>query len=446
MPKLIAKDDIGKKVFLRSLANAPELVTDRLEPDNWETNVLCRVDGSGGKYLVSVCFAKGKIEYDVSCRSADPFKDVSQRRPIGPYGKDGFPDLEAALAYSNGEGESPLALETWPATAEEIAAIPCLSPSRNSQPCEIDPPGPGEPPPAEVLGLPPSEEVRGVADPVADAYRKFVASLAYIGTEKEAILCDSNPFYVTRWDMPKDENLCLLEILFGSAPGVLAGFREEIIEEEKEDIEPVPEDAGEEWCREVGDMYYGQPEPLRLYLQWRRMAKKAAGIVSTLSFPKVGREIFRFRVEPECFSPCSPDAYHYRAWEFGEGWVAVAKVGVRDDDYVAHLVPLPLGFVRADRFLKGLCRLFNENGYAWSGATPFLGWFQAVEGPWGKIGRTELALAVASGYADFFGRGPWHKGEICRWSEARLRRVAGELSRAGLDPLDLVHRAYIGDR
>ena len=79
MHKLIARDDIGKKVFLRSLANAPELVTDRLGPDNWETNVLCRVDGSGGKYLMSVCarpFAKGKIEYDVSCRSADPFKDV----------------------------------------------------------------------------------------------------------------------------------------------------------------------------------------------------------------------------------------------------------------------------------------------------------------------------------------------------------------------------------
>ena len=449
MPKLIAKDDIGKKVFLRSLANAPELVTGRLGPDNWETNVLCRVDGSGGKYLVSVCFrrfAKGKIEYDVSCRSTDPFKDVSQRRPVGPYGKDGLPDLGAALAYANGEGESPLAVGTRPATTEDIAAIPCLSPSKNSQPGEIIRPGPDIPSPAVALGLPPAEELRRVSAPVADAYRKFLASLVYIGTEKEAILCDSNPFYVTRWDMPKDENMCLLEILFGNAPGILAGFREEIIEEEKEDIEPVPEDAGEEWCREVGDIYYGQPEPLRLYLQWRRVAKEAAGIVSALAFPRVGREIFRFRVEPESFGPCAPDAYHYRGWEFGEEWVIVAKVGVHDDDYVAHLVPLPLGYVRVDRFLKGLCTLFNENGHAWSGATPFLGGFHAVEGSWGKIGRTELALAVACGYADFFGRGPWHGGEICKWSEARLRRVAEELSRAGLDPLDLVHRAYIGDR
>ena len=449
MARLIAKDDIGKKVFLRSLANAPELVTARLGSDNWETNILCRVDGSGGKYLVSVCFrpfAKGKIEYDVSCRSADPFKDVPQRRPVGPYGKDGFPDLEAALAYANGEGKSPLALGTRPATAEEVAAIPCLSPSKNAKPDEIVRPGPDIPPPSVALGFPPAEGLRGVSAPVLDAYREFLASLAYIGTEKEAILCDSNLFYVTRWDMPKDENLCLLEILFGNAPGILAGFREEIIEEEKEDIAPVPEDAGEEWCREVGDMYYGQPEPLRLYLQWRRVAKEAAKIVSTVSFPKVGREVFQFRVEPDCSVPCAPDAYHYRAWEFGVDWVAIAKVGVQDDDYVAHLVPMPLGFVRTDRFLKGLCRLFNENGHGWSGATPFLGESRADEGPWGKIRKTGLGLAVACGYVDFFGRGLWHGGEICRWSEARLRKVAEELSNADLDPLDLVHCAYIGDR
>jgi hypothetical protein len=107
---------------------------------------------------------------------------------------------------------------------------------------------------------------------------------------------------------------------------------------------------------------------------------------------------------------------------------------------------MPLGFIRIDRFLKGFCRLFNENGHAWSGATPFLGEFSKVKGPWGRIGRAELALAVACGYVDYFGRGLWHGGEICRWSDARLSRVAEELSRADLDPLDLVHRAYIGDR
>jgi hypothetical protein len=300
--------------------------------------------------------------------------------------------------------------------------------------------------PEVALHLLQPDDIRDVPGPVAEAYRNFVASLEYIGTEKEAILCDSNPFYVTRWNMPKYENLCLLEILFGGAPGMLAGFREEIIEEDKEDIEPVPDDAGEEWCREVGDMFFGQPEPLRLYLQWGRAAKEASGIVSSGALPTVGRESFRFRVEPESFMPCAPDSYHYRAWEIGIEWVAIAKVGVHDDDFVAHLVPMPLGFVRADRFLKGLCRLFNENSFAWSGATPFLGEFHASPGPWGKIGKTELALAVACGYADFFGRGPWHSGEICRWSEARLRRVAGELSRAGVDPLDLVHHAYMGSK
>ena len=161
---------------------------------------------------------------------------------------------------------------------------------------------------------------------------------------------------------------------------------------------------------------------------------------------KVGREVFQFRVEPDCSVPCAPDAYHYRAWEFGVDWVAIAKVGVQDDDYVAHLVPMPLGFVRTDRFLKGLCRLFNENDHGWSGATPFLGESRADEGPWGKIRKTGLGLAVACGYVDFFGRGLWHGGEICRWSEARLRKVAEELSNADLDPLDLVHCAYIGDR
>lgn len=43
-----------------------------------------------------------------------------------------------------------------------------------------------------------------------------------------------------------------------------------------------------------------------------------------------------------------------------------------------------------------------------------------------------------------FKEGPWHRGEMCKWSEARLRRVARELSRTGVDPLELVHVVYMG--
>ncbi|MGB7630585.1 MAG: hypothetical protein WBM29_05830 [Candidatus Deferrimicrobium sp.] len=120
-------------------------------------------------------------------------------------------------------------------------------------------------------------------------------------------------------------------------------------------------------------------EPLRLYLQWERIAKEAAGTIATLALPKVGREAFRIVVEPESFGSCAPDVYRYRAWEFGEGWLVVARIGVHDDDY-----------------------------------------------------------------ADMFKEGPWHRGEMCKWSEAGLRRVARELSRAGVDPLELVHVVYMG--
>ncbi len=69
--------------------------------------VLCRVDGSGEKFLISIgprWFGPEKIEYDVSCRSADPFKGVaehpktparngarmSSRRAFGPCAQDDY--------------------------------------------------------------------------------------------------------------------------------------------------------------------------------------------------------------------------------------------------------------------------------------------------------------------------------------------------------------------
>lgn len=79
MKSATIKKDIGKSVFLKSLVNVPELVTDRLTPGNWETNVLCRVDGSGERFLISVgprWFGPEKIEYDVSCAGVDPLELV----------------------------------------------------------------------------------------------------------------------------------------------------------------------------------------------------------------------------------------------------------------------------------------------------------------------------------------------------------------------------------
>lgn len=436
------------KVFLRSLANVPELVTDRLTPGNWETNVLCKIDGTGRKFFVSVGerrMGPERLDFRVLCRNADPFASTVEGGAFNGYGRIGFPDLEAALAYANGEEESPLAQETRPATREEVSAILCLGPSTESQPEEIDRPCLETRPPAEALGLPPPGELRGVPAPVKEAYERFIVSLTGLGIRQEAIVCDSSPFYVTRWYKDrnaKDENLWLLEILFGGDPGILAGFRKQIIEDHEE-IETVPEDPGEEWCVEFGQGAWGA-EPLRLFLQWERIARESAELISSLALTKIGPELFRFKIEPMSFMPCAPDIYRYAGWRFGEDWIAVARIGVHDDDYVAYIVPQLLGFVRIDRFLKGLCRLFTDNAFAWSGATPFLGKMNGLEGPWGRVNKAELALAVACGYADMFKEGPWHRREMCKWSEARLRRVARDLSRAGVDPLELVHVVYMG--
>jgi len=141
--------------------------------------------------------------------------------------------------------------------------------------------------------------------------------------------------------------------------------------------------------------------------------------------------------------PCSPDPWKIVAWEYGEGWVLLAKLGILDDDFMATLVPYPLGFVRADGFLKGICRLFRENVNAWSGATPILEVTRKTKGPWGRVGRDELELAFSCGYANFFGRGPWDYGDLCRWSEARLRMAADELYDNDISPVWLVHQSYV---
>ncbi|MEK6756470.1 MAG: hypothetical protein AABZ02_10005 [Bacteroidota bacterium] len=133
-------------------------------------------------------------------------------------------------------------------------------------------------------------------------------------------------------------------------------------------------------------------------------------------------------------------------WTYAELWRVASK-----NEY-PKILELTAGLF-ADRYVKRTIPPDPERGYAIYAGLASLRLVgrgnEAVALRFGRIVEAnlepgELALAVACGYADMFGRGPWHNGDICRWSEARLRRVAGELSRAGVDPLELVHVVYMG--